>query len=423
MEYKKTTLNNQLRVITVPKPGSPTTTVLVLVEAGSAFESKNINGLSHFLEHMVFKGTEKRPRSIDIASELDGLGASYNAFTSVDYTGYYAKAENRHFDQILDVVADIYLHSTFDQNEIGKERGVIVEEINMYEDLPMRNVGDLFTSLMYGDQPAGWNVAGEKEIIKKLTRDDFLKYHRERYLAGSTIVIVAGDVDDQEAVKKVEQAFSAIPAGKGGAREKTTEKQSAPQLLLKNKKSDQTHLVLGVRAFDAFDERRFALQILSDILGGSMSSRLFQKVREEMGAAYYVRAGADLYSDHGYLAVSAGIDNGRIIEVTQAILEVIKGIKEKPVGAKELELAKEHTIGGMMMEIETSDQIANFYGGMEVVTGKTMTVEEIEKRIRAVAADDVLKLAQEIFSDDRLNLAVITPFDNQEKLQNALTLH
>ena len=423
MEYKKTTLNNQLRVITVPKPGSPTTTVLVLVEAGSAFESKNINGLSHFLEHMVFKGTEKRPRSIDIASELDGLGASYNAFTSVDYTGYYAKAENRHFDQILDVVADIYLHSTFDQNEIGKERGVIVEEINMYEDLPMRNVGDLFTSLMYGDQPAGWNVAGEKEIIKKLTRDDFLKYHRERYLAGSTIVIVAGDVDDQEAVKKVEQAFSAIPAGKGGAREKTTEKQSAPQLLLKNKKSDQTHLVLGVRAFDAFDERRFALQILSDILGGSMSSRLFQKVREEMGAAYYVRAGADLYSDHGYLAVSAGVDNGRIIEVTQAILEVIKGIKEKPVGAKELELAKEHTIGGMMMEIETSDQIANFYGGMEVVTGKTMTVEEIEKRIRAVTADDVLKLAQEIFRDDRLNLAVITPFDNQEKLQNALTLH
>lgn len=423
MEYKKTTLDNQLRVITVPKPGSPTTTVLVLVEAGSAFESKNINGLSHFLEHMVFKGTEKRPRSIDIASELDGLGASYNAFTSVDYTGYYAKAENRHFDQILDVVADIYLHSTFDQAEVSKERGVIVEEINMYEDLPMRNVGDLFTSLMYGDQPAGWNVAGEKEIIKKLTRDDFLKYHRDRYLAGSTIVIVAGDINDEEAVKKVEQAFSAIPAGKGGAREKTVEKQSAPQLLLKNKKSDQTHLVLGVRAFDAFDERRFTLQVLSDILGGSMSSRLFQKIREEMGAAYYVRAGADLYFDHGYLAVSAGIDNGRIIEVTQAILEVIKGIKEKPVGAKELELAKEHTIGGMMMEIETSDQIANFYGGMEVVTGKTMPVEEIEKRIRAVTAGDVLKLAQEIFRDDRLNLAVITPFDSQEKLQNALTLH
>lgn len=422
MEYKKTTLNNNLRVVTVPKPGSPTTTVLVLVEAGSAFETKNINGLSHFLEHMVFKGTEKRPRSIDIASELDGLGAAYNAFTSVDCTGYYAKAANENFDKILDVVSDIYLHSTFDQKEIDKERGVIIEEINMYEDLPMRNVGDLFTSLLYGDQPAGWNVAGEKEIIKQLSREDFLKYHKDRYLSGSTVVVVAGDINEEDAIKKVEQAFVGTNAGRGSARVKILEEQSAPRILLKNKKSDQTHLVIGVRAFDAFDNRRFALQILSDILGGSMSSRLFQKVREELGAAYYVRSGSDLYFDHGYLGISAGIDNGRILQVTEAILGVVRELTNSPVGEKELEMSKEHFVGNMLMDIETSDQLANFYGGMEVVNGQILTAEETIKRIRSVSAPEISSLAKELFRNDRLNMVAITPFEDKEKLQNTLTL-
>src|SRR3989344_8722732 len=166
--FKKITLDNGLRIITAPNNNSLAATVLVLVEAGSKYETKEINGLSHFLEHMCFKGTEKRPRAIDIASELDGIGASYNAFTGQEYTGYYAKAEPRHLDTILDVVSDIYLHQVFDSKEIDKERGVIIEEINMYEDLPMRRVQELFTTLLYGDQPAGWDIAGKKEIIRKL---------------------------------------------------------------------------------------------------------------------------------------------------------------------------------------------------------------------------------------------------------------
>ncbi len=422
MEYKKIALNNGLRIITVPKKGSPTTTVLVLVEAGSAFETKSINGLSHFLEHMVFKGTEKRPRGIDIASELDGLGAAYNAFTSVDYTGYYAKAASEDFDDILDVVSDIYLHSIFSEKEIDKERGVIIEEINMYEDLPMRNVGDLFTSLLYGDQPAGWNVAGEKEIIKKLSRDDFIRYHKDRYLSGSTVVVVAGDIDEGETVKKVEQAFSAIPSGRGMPRIKMAEEQSNPRILLKSKKSDQTHLIIGFRAFDAFDERRFTLQVLSDILGGSMSSRLFQRVREELGAAYYIRAGSDLYFDHGYLGISAGIDNGRILQVTEAILGVVKEFLRSTVGEKELEMAKEHFTGNMMMDIETSDQLASFYGGSEIVNVHALTAEETVQKIRRVTSSDVSGLAREIFRNDRLNMAAITPYEDKEKLQNILTL-
>lgn len=422
MEYKKTVLDNNLRIITVPRAGSPTTTVLVLVEAGSAFETKNINGLSHFLEHMVFKGTEKRPKSIDIASELDGLGAAYNAFTSVDYTGYYAKAASEDFDKILDVVADIYLNSIFSEKEIDKERGVIIEEINMYEDLPMRNVGDLFTSLLYGDQPSGWNVAGEKEIIKKLSREDFIKYHKDRHLSGSTVVVVAGNIDEEEAIKKVERAFSAIPSGRGTPRVKTAEGQSGPRILLKSKKSDQTHLIIGFRSFDAFDERRFTLQVLSDVLGGSMSSRLFQRVREELGAAYYVRAGSDLYFDHGYLGISAGIDNGRILQVTEAILGVVREFLKSPVGEKELEMAKEHFIGNMMMDIETSDQLASFYGGSEIVNGHALTAEETVRKIRGVTSSHVSKLAREIFRNDRLNLAAITPYEDKEKLQNILTL-
>lgn len=415
-------MNNGLRVITVPKKDSPTTTVLVLVEAGSSFETKNLNGLSHFLEHMAFKGTEKRPKSIDVASELDGLGAAYNAFTSVDYTGYYAKAANEHFDEILDVVSDIYLHSIFDQKEIDKERGVIIEEINMYEDLPMRNVGDVFTALLYGDQPAGWNVAGEKETVRKMSRDDFLKYHRDRYLSESTIVVVAGDINEDDAVKKIERSFAGIAKGKGVPRERTKEEQSKPQLIVKNKKLDQTHLIIGVRTFDAFSERRFALQVLSDILGGSMSSRLFQKVREELGAAYYVHSGADLYFDHGFLGISAGIDNNRILQVTEAVLGTVKGLSASPVSAKELELSKEHIIGNMMMDLETSDQLAGFYGGAEIVTGRLLTADEIVEKIRAVSSGDIHDLAQEVFRNEKLNMAVITPFEDQEKLQNVLTL-
>src|SRR3990172_6332839 len=243
----KIILKNGLRIITIPMKESLTTTVLILVEAGSKYETKEINGISHFLEHMCFKGTEKRPKSIDISSELDAIGANYNAFTSMEYTGYYAKSQPKHFEKILDVVSDIYLHQVFNSSEIDREKGVIIEEINMYEDLPMRRAQELFTSLLYGDQSAGWDIAGKKEIIQKLNRDDFVKYKSAHYLPQATLVIVAGKIDEVEAEEKIKNYFSLIQSGKKNQKIKTEEKQKKPEISLKHKKTDQTHIVLGVR--------------------------------------------------------------------------------------------------------------------------------------------------------------------------------
>ncbi len=428
--YQKTVLSNGLRVITIPMPDSLTTTIFVLVEAGSKYETKEINGLSHFLEHMCFKGTEKRPKSIDISSELDGIGAVYNAFTSMEYTGYFAKARPNHFDIILDVVSDIYLNQIFDSGEIDKEKGVIIEEINMYEDLPMRRVQELFTNLLYGDQPAGWDIAGPKETIKKLVRDDFIKYRDGHYLSQSSLVVVAGKFKEDEMMKKIEVAFGGVKSGKKIPKIKTIEYQIKPEILLKHKETDQTHLVLGVRAFDIFDNRRYALQILTNILGGGMSSRLFQKIREEMAAAYYVSAGADLFTDHGYLAAWAGIDHSKTELVILAILEEFQKIISQPIKNDELQRAKNHLIGGLIIGLETSDQLAGFYGGQEILTKKTISPEDLINKIEAVKAEDIMAVAQDIFQNQKLNLAIIGPFsaeggpvlDEKEKLEKILKI-
>ncbi len=420
--FKKITLDNGLRIITAPMPDSLTTTVLVLVEAGSKYETKEINGISHFLEHMCFKGTEKRPQSIDISSELDSIGAVYNAFTSMEYTGYFAKARAAHFDEILDVVSDIYLNPIFESKEINKERGVIIEEINMYEDLPMQRVQVLFTDLLYGDQPAGWSIAGRKEVIKKLTRNDFLKYHNEHYLAKSSLVLVAGKFNEEEASEKIKKAFTSIKSSAKTPKIKTTEHQNKPEILLKHKKTDQTHLVLGVRAFDIFNKRKYVLEVLADILGGGMSSRLFQKIREEMGAAYYVNASADLLTDHGFLAASAGVDNNKINDVIEATLEEFKKLVEKSVENKELERAKEHLIGNLIIGLETSDCLAGFYGAQEILTREIDTPEEIIKKIQQVKSEEIKAVANDIFHNQKLNLAIIGPFEDKERFGNTLQL-
>jgi len=407
---KKIILKNGLRVILAPKQDSLATTFLILVEAGSEYETKKINGISHFLEHMCFKGTKKRPKMIDISSELDSIGASYNAFTGQEYTGYYAKARPKNFTQILDVVSDIYLNQVFSLKEIDKERGAIIEEINMYEDLPMRRVQELFMGLLYGNQPAGWDVLGRKEIIKRLAQKDFLKYRKEHYLPQSTIAVIAGKFDEKKVIAEIKNAFSGMKSGEKTQKIKTTEQQEKPQILLKHKKTDQTHLVLGVRAFDIFDKRKYALEVLADILGGGMSSRLFQKIREEMGVAYYVRAESDLLSDHGFLAASAGVDNSKIEQVIEAILEEFRKLSQKPVNAKELQRAKDHFDGHLMLGLETSDALAAFYGGQEIITKKITTPSELTEKIQAVKAEEIMAMAQDIFQNSKLNLAIIGPF-------------
>ena len=421
MHYTKTKLKNGLRVITVPMKDNPTVTVLVLVETGSKYETKAKNGISHFLEHMCFKGTAMRPSAHAISAELDGLGSQSNAFTGQEYTGYYAKSDAKHFKQIFDIVSDVYLNSTFPEAEIEKEKGVIVEEINMYEDMPQRHVQDVFMELLYGNQPAGWNIAGTRENVRAMTRKDFVEYKKAHYVPKATTVIVAGKVSEKDVEKEIARVFGAIKSTAKSSKIATKNSQSKPAVLISHKKSDQTHLVLGVRSFDTYDKRNPALTVLDTILGGGMSSRLFIKLREELGVAYYVRAGNDPYSDHGAFQISAGVSNARVQEVIAEILAECARMKTELVSATELAKAKEYLIGNMKLELESSDAWASFFGGQEVMRKIIRTPEHIEKKIRKVTSADIQKIAQEIFVDKNLNLALIGPFENKDIFAKTLT--
>ncbi len=417
---KKIVLNNGLRIILASQKSSPAATALVLVEAGSEYETKNINGLSHFLEHLAFKGTVKRPQPGMIATELDALGSEYNAFTSQEYTGYWAKAQKEKLPKILDIVSDLYLNPIFNSKEIEKERGVVIEELNMYEDTPMRRVHDFFMQLLYGDQPAGWDVGGRKEVIRRLKREDFLAYRGKHYVPQATTVVVSGDFDAEKTVRILKNIFESIKKQPKPSKFKTKEFQKKPAVFAKFKESDQTHLVLGARAFDIFDERRYGLQVLGDILGGGMSSRLFRRVREEMGAAYYVRASSELFLDHGYMSVSAGVDHQKVNHVIKAILEEMKRLADETVGAEELKKTKDHLIGNLFLGLETSDELAGFYGGQEVLTRKLLKPEDIAAKIQGVDAASVKKIARSLFVDAKLNLAVIGPHRNTDALKKIL---
>ncbi len=420
--FKKITFKNGLRLILAPQAGSLAATVLILVEAGSEYETKNINGLSHFLEHMMFKGTKNRPKAGMIAEELAGLGAQSNAFTSQEFTGYWAKAESHKLQRILDIVSDLYLNPVFNKEEIEKERGVIIEEINMYEDTPARRVQDVFLSLLYGDQPAGWDTAGKKETIRKLGRENFVKYRDMHYVAPKTVVVVAGSFSEKKVIGQARDHFGGLASKRGGIKLRTKEKQKRPDCRIKFKKSDQSHLVLGTRAFDIFDKRRYALQVLSDVLGGGMSSRLFKRVREELGAAYYINASADLYLDHGYLAVSAGVDHQKIEKVVKAILEEFARLKREPVPARELQKSKDHLVGNLILSLETSDELAGYYGEQEILTRDILPAERLIAKIQGVQADEIRRIAGAIFNDAKLNLAIIGPYKKSQPFRKMLKL-
>jgi len=415
MKFNKKILKNGLRMITIPMKDNPTVTVLVMVEAGSKYETKEINGLSHFLEHMCFKGTTKRPKAIDISGELDSVGAQYNAFTSQEYTGYYAKADFKHLDMLLDVVFDMYLNPVFNENEIEKEKGVIIEEINMYEDLPHRKVQEIFMRLLYGDQPAGWDIAGTKENIKNIKRGDFLDYRRKHYVPSSTTVVVAGKFDDKKTLVNIQKIWGGISAGKKKDKAKTIESQRNPEILLQHKDTDQAHIVLGVRSFDTYSKNNPAMRVLATALSGGMSSRLFQRLRDEMGICYYVRAENDTYTDHGVLQVSAGLDNKRVKEGIGAIMEEFKRLKNENISENEMNKVKQQLQGNLYLGLETSDSFAEYCGYQEVLNKPIKTPEQIITEIQAITATDVKKIANKIFQDKYLNLAIVGRFKDKNE--------
>ncbi len=423
MNFKKQTLKNGLRIITVPMKDTPTATVLVLVEAGSKYETKDINGLSHFLEHMCFKGTVNRPKASDISHELDSLGAQYNAFTSQEFTGYYAKAQAKKLPQLINIIADMYINPVFDENEIQKEKGVIVEEINMYEDMPHRHVQEVFSRLLYGDQPAGWDIAGTRENVRAMTRNHFVQYRDKHYVSKGTIVVVAGKIDEKKVRKLIVDEFSKISTAKKHSKETVKEIQSMPALAIESKKTDQMHLVLGVRSYDVNDKRLPALRVLAAALGGGMSSRLFYRMRDQMGVCYYVRASSDEFTDHGTFTISAGVDKNRLIESVQAILEECRKFIHEPISEMELRKTKDFISGNLFLGLESSDAIAEYAGMQEIMRREVKKPEDVVAKIEKVKAVDIQRVAEDLFRDEGLNFAVIGDVKEQDKeeLKKVLT--
>jgi predicted Zn-dependent peptidase len=419
---KKHILPNGLSIILAPTPGTFSATILVLVQTGSKYETKEINGISHFLEHMCFKGTTKRPRAIDIAGELDGLGASYNAFTGHEYTGYYAKVDKTHINQALDVVSDIYLNQIFRPEEIKREAGVIVEELNMYKDNPKRKVGDNLTRLLYGNQPAGWDIIGSKKTITSTTREQLVRYRKEHYVASATTIVVAGSFDEKKMLAEIKKRFKTIHAGKKKGKLPVREVQTKPAVHVEYKKTDQAHALIAFRAFPIGDPREEALSLLATMLGGGMSSRLFIKVREELGAAYYVFASPDTYTDHGYLAIGAGLNLKKTNEALKLILSECKRFTEEEVSEKELQKAKDYSIGRLSLGLETTDEQAFFYGMNYLLEKKLEKPEETIAKIKKVTPVDILTVAKDIFKNEGLNMAIIGPYKESAPFVRHLSL-
>jgi predicted Zn-dependent peptidase len=413
-KVKKVTFSSGLEALLVPLKETRTVTVLILVRAGSEYEKKEINGISHFLEHMCFKGTIKRPTSKEISSLMDSLGANFNAFTSQEHTGYYVKVDSRHLDVALDLISDIYQNSLFKEEEIEKEKGVIIEEMNLDEDTPTSQIYDVLLKLLYDDQPAGWRVLGEKEIIKKIKRQHFLDYIKNNYTADKTLIVVSGHFNEEIVEKYLRDLFKDINQNKGLAEQKVKENQKEPAVLIKTKKTDQTHLVLGARAFDKFDERRYALSLLSVILGQGMSSRLFQKIREEMGAAYYVYSLADLNCDHGFFGVATGVALSKTQEAVKVIMEAFKKIANEAPSEVEVKKAKDYLKGKQALGLESSDEFAFFYGLQYLYYKKTFSLDELYKKIDAVTPQMIMNLAKELFQPKNLNLAILGPYQKKK---------
>ncbi len=424
MQFKKTIFKNGLRLITAPMKDTSTVTVIVTAGVGSKYEAKPVNGISHFLEHMFFKGTKKRPRTKDISGALDSVGGEFNAFTGKEQTAYYAKVDAKHFDLALDVVSDIYLNSKIEEKEIDRERGVIIQEIKMYEDTPIVNIGDVFEELLYGDQPAGWEIIGTEKNIRQIKRQDFANHIKNFYTASNTVVCGAGNIEEKKAIEEIEKVFEKMEKGKNTSKKNIIEKQSAPRVKIKKKKTDQAHLILGFRAYDMFHPDRYALTLLANILGGSMSSRLFLSVRERLGLAYYISASYENYSDSGYLGVKMGvdIDPKKIKKAVKTVMKEIRKMRDKKVSDKELKKAKDNLKGRMALTLESSDEIASFLVSQELARKKIMRPKEIIDQINKVTAADIARVAKDIFKNEKINLAMIGPGEDKIFLEKILKM-
>jgi predicted Zn-dependent peptidase len=418
--FERETLPSGLRLLTAPMPTSQSVACFVMLAAGSRYETPDTNGIAHFAEHMFFKGTERRPTARDIGAEIDGIGGEFNAFTGKEYTGYYVRCAAEHRRLALDVLVDMLRHSKFEPEEIDREKGVIVEEMNMYFDTPRDYIGGVYDSLLYGDQPLGWDIIGRKETVRAATRETFTDYIDRWYKPERMVVGFGGKLDGDVRADVIELLGDLEPAETGEPSPVQVAENGGPRVKVHRKDSDQAHLTLGVRSYPLVHPDRYALQILATVLGTGMSSRLFTEVRERRGLAYYVFASNHSYTDAGSLYSQAGVDIERADEAVETIVTELKRIADEPVPADELEKAKNVAKGRFVLQLESPHALITFGLRREILEGEATEPEEVIAGIEAVTVEDVQRVAQDVIGSRGLNLALIGPFDDPERFQKLL---
>jgi predicted Zn-dependent peptidase len=407
--YEQYQLQNNATIILVPLEDTKALTTMVMYPVGSRYEAEKLRGVSHFIEHLMFKGTKKRKNTLALTREIDRLGAEYNAFTSKEYTGYYIKSDARYAKVSFDILSDMLFNSKFDAKEMEREKTVICEEIKMYNDNPLMNIDNIFEEVMFAG-PLGADIAGTCDHVMRYKRSDVLDYFKKYYQPKRMTIVVAGAVDDKVR-GLIEQYFGAqknsgsisqsFTPGKFGSAKKKD------RIVVQRKDTEQSQLMLGFPAFGYGDDRNATVSVMNTILGGSMSSRLFIRIRERMGLAYMVRSGADQFRDTGYVYVRAGLDTANINKAIAAITKEIEKLKEKGVTKGELKDAKTHIMGGLTLAMEDSSFLAGYYAKQQLFYDEIKTPEEKYAAIEAVTQDDILKVANQIYKMNQMRVAVI----------------
>ncbi len=421
--YKRFQLKNGMRAVVVPREDTAAVTVLILYKVGSRYETKSLNGVSHFLEHLMFKGTKKRPNTLAISKELDSVGAEFNAFTGKDHTGYYIKVAAPKIGLALDMLSDMLYRSKFDAKELDRERGVIKEEIRMYEDNPLMYIGDIFESAMFSGSTLGWNIAGSEKTVDTMQREKMLAYKNHFYQPHNAVLAIGGKITD-DIEKQVEQYFG----NKNTIQKKLrtykpfTVDQKNPRVKCLYRDTNQTQVMLGWPAFGYTSSQLPALQLLSTIMGGNMSSRLFIRVRERKGLCYLIRAGMTVYEDRGNFEVHAGLDSKRIIPALELILKELYQVREKGVTAAELKKAKQYYAGKMILALEDSSALAEWFAKQALLTKKVLTPEQKMKQLEKVTLADIQEVAKKVMIPARLTLAMIGPYKNTKPFKKLIAV-
>jgi predicted Zn-dependent peptidase len=416
--FQRDTLDNGLRVLTADLPYAQSVAVVIMLAAGSRYERPEASGIAHFAEHMFFKGTERRPSARQIAGEIDAIGGEFNAFTGKEATTYYVKCAAEHRDVALDVLVDMLRNSRFDAEEIEREKGVIVEEMNMYYDTPRDYIGGVYEELLWGDQPLGRDIIGRKETIRSATSDTFTDYLGRWYRPSRMVLGVAGRIGDG-LLERAQELLGDLTAAETGEPD-PVEPHANGRVKVFTKASEQAHVCLGVHSIPLDHPDRYAIQLLATALGGGMSSRLFTEVRERRGLAYYVYGLNHSYTDAGTLYSQAGVDIGRIDDAVTTIAAELRKIAAERLPADELEKARNFAKGRFVLQLESPQGLMLFGLRKEVLEQRLPDPDEVLRGLDAVTADDVGRVAGELIATDRLRLAVIGPFDDASHFESLL---